>query len=288
MSCFNHKIVRDLEFVIGAHTPLPVDHSQIIQESFDHINEKRHASWLSILDEDPSLLKSFLQGKPNHILGRYFENLVLFWLQNSPFYEVLISQEQIINGGVTTSEIDFIVRSLEDDYIYHIECAFKVYMRFDEDKWIGPNAKDSLEKKMRTAFDKQQVALFSEDGLKQLEHVGIENPDEVKFMLFLKAYFFEPLTNNQKDSEEWCHLQQLDSFDGKQSIWVILPKPYWMTPVILSPNELSVMSWNEVLAKLNRHFMSDHHAVLLARVQKRHGLYYETKRLFVVSNNWPN
>jgi hypothetical protein len=94
-------------------------------------------------------------------LGNRLERFFAFIIQESEGFEMLAQNIQIIENKVTLGELDFIVKNLKNNEIYHIELGGKLYL-YDPNiegelaRWVGPNYTDSLLKKL----DKLQTFQF--------------------------------------------------------------------------------------------------------------------------------
>lgn len=123
---------------------------------------------------DPEHLAAFLAETPGHRVGRYFERLVLYWLQYVRRVEIVAKSLQIREGNRTVGEIDLLFRD-EQHRLNHWEIAVKFYLHFQHKNlsgshFIGPNAADTFERKMERLFGHQlprSEASFPEVEIRQ-------------------------------------------------------------------------------------------------------------------------
>ena len=104
------------------------------------------------------------------------------YLKASSKFELLAANLQIHSEKETLGELDYIVRNLETEKIVHIELACKFYLydenagELEEQKWIGPNRKDSLFDKLEKVKRKQFPLLYTTETLQKLTALGIARP----------------------------------------------------------------------------------------------------------------
>lgn len=93
-------------------------------------------------------------------LGNRLERLFSFVIKHTEAYEVLCENLQIVADKKTLGELDFILRERATNKLIHVELAGKIYL-YDPaltgelSRWIGPNRKDSLQRKIQKLKDKQ-------------------------------------------------------------------------------------------------------------------------------------
>ena len=85
-------------------------------------------------------------------LGKRFEQLVNWWFEACPEYEVL-SKNLVIQGrDRTLGEMDLIVRDTQDSQVLHLELACKFYLQTRVSgswhHWVGMDPKDRLDLKL--------------------------------------------------------------------------------------------------------------------------------------------
>ena len=133
--------------------------------------------------------------RSNFVLGKRMEIFFDYLLGHSQQYEVIAKNLQIYRGKVTLGELDFLVKDLHDNSIYHIELVYKFYL-YDplgetEDKWIGPNRKDSLIQKISRLKTHQIPLLEAEETREILQSYDLKF-QEIKQQVCFKATLFVP------------------------------------------------------------------------------------------------
>ena len=138
---------------------------------------------------------------PNLMLGKKAEALFEHAIITSERYELLCSNIQVQGATETLGELDYILFDTQTSETYHIELACKFYL-FDasilgakEQKWIGPNRKDSLYEKMTKMQTKQFPLLYKEETKQLLEKIGITTSEIIQ-KTCVKAFLFTPKTYN--------------------------------------------------------------------------------------------
>ena len=130
-------------------------------------------------------------------LGKLVEIFYQKNLEAHPNYKPLVNNLQIqINKHQTIGELDFICDT--PNGIHHIELTYKFYLyktdiHFELDRWIGPNLKDSLVKKLSKLKDKQLPQLHHPICKKILIEKGI-SINEIKQSVQFKAQLYIPLS----------------------------------------------------------------------------------------------
>ena len=129
-------------------------------------------------------------------LGNRLERFFSFIIKQSERYEMVAENIQIISNKVTLGEIDFLINDLENNQILHVELAGKLYLydpEFSDDlqRWIGPNRRDSLERKLNKLKTHQFPLLFLPETLPFLESLNI-HPDSIIQKMCMKMRQFLP------------------------------------------------------------------------------------------------
>ncbi|WP_407650175.1 DUF1853 family protein [Aequorivita echinoideorum] len=182
------------------------------------------------------------------VLGIQAEACFKAYLQQSPYFEVLASNLQIQGETETLGELDYIVKNLITKENIHIELACKFYLydenrsKIEEQKWIGPNQKDTLFEKLEKLKSKQFPLLYASETTKTLNEMEIEIPS--KQQLCLKAFLFIPKDSNQKSfpkNYRNCivgHYLKWEEFsEEKQAKYYLPSKKEWLLP------ENSIHNW---------------------------------------------
>ncbi|AFL79870.1 protein of unknown function (DUF1853) [Aequorivita sublithincola DSM 14238] len=145
---------------------------------------------------DEKITESEFVFPKNSVLGMQAEACFEAYLKQSKNYELLAANIQI-NGEIETlGELDYIVRNLKTEEIVHIELACKFYLyeqnadTSEEEKWIGPNRKDTLFDKLEKLKLKQFPLLYKDETIQKLQTLHIEIPTSQQ--LCLKTFLFLP------------------------------------------------------------------------------------------------
>jgi hypothetical protein len=205
------------------------------------------------LDREPAALHDFLNLEPAPRLGKYFENLIAFWLENSPRYEVLARNQQVRDAKRTYGELDLIVRDLESGRVAHWEVAIKFYLQLGPEadlfSWVGPNRRDSLGRKAGHLLEHQAKRAQHPVAREQLQQAGIV-VDEAH--VFTKGWLFyarpdcqlpETDRDGQGQAAEinverapqhlrawWCHSGEFQKLvERSECDWRQLTKPNWLS-----------------------------------------------------------
>jgi hypothetical protein len=218
-----------------------------------------------------------------HRVGYYFEALIGHWLTNIRQVEMLAQGYQVKDGKQTLGELDFVFRD-ETGQVNHWEVAAKFFL-YDADHqlngshFIGPNTGDTFERKCDKILHHQ---------LPLSEHVFPEISCRTAFVK--GRIFYHPgqkLPTQLPDQLSpdhlrgtWLRSNELDHLETPHTSFTILQKPFWLS----SEKTDSALTFPALKQKLNDHFSSSPHPVLLAALHE--GI--ETNRFFIVPENWPN
>ncbi len=177
---FKHQSVRDLAWVICS-PPLVLQPSHRCVWPENRWYQKIYQQtlpWLNRLDEDPAELDALLACQKDRRLGKYFETLWFFWLNNNPRYQLIDNNLQIIIGGETLGEIDFIVLDQLTKQVMHWEVAIKFYLGVGDTSemshWHGPNLRDRLDLKVEHLLHRQSVITRDPRVIQWLKQRGIQ------------------------------------------------------------------------------------------------------------------
>jgi uncharacterized protein len=144
-------LAGDLKWVIQA----PFLTRQIPQPALWELPQSRDL--IIQLENDPSLLQTYLKSLKRHNLGSYFEGLVYFWLEQLDDVNVIGTNLQVRDKIKTYGEIDVLFNYR--GCLYHWELSVKYYACLnnptEEQNWVGPLKKDNLKRKMDRLFDHQ-------------------------------------------------------------------------------------------------------------------------------------
>lgn len=301
---FRHQMVRDLAWVIGSPVMLNPEGPDRVSDAWCHIAFLDRIPWLRHLDNHPEKLETWLALHKSRLLGHYFEALIAFWLQQWPRMRLLASRLQVEGREKVLGEFDFLFYDRFRDRSYHWECTVKFFLQHQWEEgeyvWLGPNPRDTLEKKYHKVFRRQlRLATLPQAAQLLCEH-GI---DAVTPQAFFKGYLFYPATSDWRypaavphDSSPdhlrgwWCHAAQpeLIPYVAAGSRWLSLSRMHWLSPVF-SREEAPGLNRVDLEAMLAEHFTGSDKPLLLAELlQESDGIWREVSRGFVVPSYWPH
>ncbi len=295
--------VRELVWALGAAPLLSEFHFRdeniVFEPRWYEERILEAEDWIRALDRAPEALIAHLERAPRVPLGKRFERLLSFYFRRSPRFEVIWEGKQVLVNKTTLGEMDFLVKDLVDDKVYHIEVACKFYLssknQRDWSTFLGPNAKDCLADKMKKFTRQFDLAhhpfvqeAFQEQGLERFES-----------RLFLKGFIFHHFTLLQKvrshrwSSQEYasgwyCFASEIPTLLNDHSQWLILDKKNWLATLHSQNLSREIMSSEALRDRLSSHFKESTRAQLLVQVMLLDGHYIELSRGFVLANQWPN
>ncbi|HSP82163.1 MAG TPA: DUF1853 family protein [Gillisia sp.] len=131
----------------------------------------------------------------NFVLGKRMEIFFNHLLFHSPQFEVIAKNLQIYRDKITLGELDFLIKDLQNNSIYHVELVYKFYLYDpgyeDEAGWIGANRKDSLIQKISRLQQHQLPLLQAKETQEIIRSYGIEE-QEIEQQVCFKATLFIP------------------------------------------------------------------------------------------------
>lgn len=193
---------------------------------------------------DETLIDSKFEFPKNSVLGMQAEACFEAYLNLSKSYKVLVANLQIHGIKETLGELDYIVQNLKTNQVIHIELACKFYLydvdndASEEEKWIGPNRKDSLYDKLEKVRLKQFPLLYKTETIEKLEELEIEIPTAQE--LCLKAFLFLPkkmklstFPNNYANCVvgHWINHQDFEEEEDKNALYALPTKKEWLLPL---------------------------------------------------------
>ena len=300
---FRNKIVRDLAWVIASPpvfnsiSDCPVDFIAEKECTNEYLMNRDH---LIQLDQNPEPLQQHVHKTSSHLLGKYFESLVHYWLSITPTKELLKTNLQIFDNSRTIGELDFIYRDLDNDEIIHIEAAGKFYLSTDNkpdwEYFIGPNTNDRMDLKLDRMISHQTQLINHEVTLHTIKSNGIPQPDRAK--IFYKGYSFfnfHEYVNNTfllpKESNRnhfagwWLRDNEISKLRSTDSRWVILERMNWISKCHNPPKNF-LLTFNELTFKIDSYFRNNIYPLLIAEVC--HNTNTELSRGFIVSDKYPD
>lgn len=269
--------------------------------SANYVQDEQHRSaiiaLLEALDAESTAVDEHFASLGNMPMGKYFEQLLFFILEKDDRFEILLKNQQIIEGGRTVGEIDLILKDTKTGEIEHWEIALKFYLQSkpteDHAAMLGPNAVDNLARKMKKLTEHQLPIKANLSNLALLDNHQVSNK------LLLKGQFFYHLCHVQTcnifpnhvnpihNSGWWCHLSEIEKAIDKNLVWTTLQKPNWIGKMKQHLN-LNLLNFNDIKESLKQYFHDNSRAILCVGLKEQNGVWKEHSRGFVVEEDWPN
>lgn len=262
----------------------------------DENHRKAILQLLYELDQTSDLVDRHFAEIGNMPMGKYFEQLLFFILNQDERYEVILKNHQVVEKKQTVGEIDLILRDTLTGQFEHWEIALKFYLQskpsVEHGAMLGPNAIDNLAKKMKKLTERQ-LPLTTE-----LNEIGILGNPTISNKLLLKGQFFYHISHqaacnifpshiNQKhEFGWWCHLSEAERAIDKHMQWTTIRKPNWIGPILELDNN-NLLSNSDLHDLLQQYFQQEIHSVLCVGLQQENGIWIEQTRGFVVNDDWP-
>lgn len=262
----------------------------------DNLDSPRTRRWLEELDRQPQPLLHYLARRKSTRLGLYFEALWLFFWQNYGETRIHTHNLQIEDRGRTLGALDFIIE--QENTLVHIEAAVKFYLLRGEDphllhNWIGPNASDTLERKLSHLQSHQLPLLHQAATREKLSQLSLPSTD-IDQCLILKGRLFirqnTPLENFPAFAHQthnlWFYLSRLEPPDGPDH-YAIIPRNRWLGPAVYH-SCFQPLSFSQLKRALQLQISSTRQARMVAQLQQNGaGVWREVRRFCVVEDYWP-
>lgn len=284
--------VRDLEWVINSpfllkDTPTP-----------DLASHPETAALLARVQDDPEPLLSHLAATPRLNLGRYFEQLVIFWFDNLPSVRMIGSNIPIYREKQSLGEID--LAFLYEDQAWHWELSVKFYLNIgssmEETHFVGPMLKDTLKRKLDRLYGYQLLLPTHTETAAVLGLYGI---GDVTSLPWVKGCLFYPVGNAHPEpparisekglSGRWYSRESLEDtplpeFDH----FLILEKKRWITPYFY-PGETTAGKKSDLLAEIVTAF-ERRPIPYLVHLMRDEGAETLTSlgQIFITPGGWPD
>ncbi|PKF50513.1 DUF1853 family protein [Enterovibrio nigricans] len=248
-----YQVQRDLAWIRHASSVVELEPSLYVPQSF----------WRNL----PKMPSAFYEG--GHRIGFYYQWLVQQCLNASLNHTLVAEEIQVEEDGRTIGAIDFVVRNSSNE-LEHWEVAIKFYLAFGDD-WHGPNAKDTLSKKLSKMLS-QQLALSSTNAY---QRTYPDLPISKRKLLMQGRLFVNPFLTHEESpasvqvnpdavSGFWCWPHQAP--ENKR--FYLLSRHQWMCAP--DNSELPFYSLDKDLRR----------AVHLIDENRKHW--------FIVPENWPD
>ena len=176
------------------------------------------------------------------MLGRQAEAIFESIITDSKSYRLLAANIQIQSPSKTIGEIDYLIQDTKTKSQFHVELCCKFYLLDPErhgsfeQKWIGPNKKDSLQDKITKLREKQFPLLFDKHTEKLLENLEF-NPLKATQECYLAASLYLPIDAAINELPKayqkcvvgfWVYYNQLVLED--QYSYALVEKKQWLLP----------------------------------------------------------
>lgn len=186
-----------------------------------------------IAEDLPSLSTNFVMGKR---VERFFEWII----RQNQGYKLLAENMQISRDKITLGELDFLLKDLINQQVYHVEMVYKFYVydpsfTAEKQRWIGPNRKDTLLLKTKKLKEKQFPLLFKPETKELLSSLNL-NAEEVIQQSCFKANLFVPgelqnkqfsKINNDCIAGIWLHFKEFKTSSYKNFEYYAPKKQDW-------------------------------------------------------------
>ena len=303
-----HPAVRDLCWVMSSPSLLAPAPS-VVSDDYCQSVIAGNEGWLRQLDIHPESLLRWLAQNRFSRLGYYFEHLVEFWLQQRIAPDRIESHLRVFREKRVLGEYDFIFQPSDSDTVYHWETVVKFYLRYqDEDgvcHWYGPNANDTLDKKLSRLMSHQLKLSELPEARALLHSKGYSN---IRSRAFFKGYLFYPSGSNWSEpglvhsatapghlKGWWTTINELH-IPGTDigHRYMLLPRMQWLASKIITETQERqavdrlLLDARQLREALLGHFDRSRRPLLVAALgQGEHGSWREKSRGFVVSRFWP-
>jgi hypothetical protein len=320
---FNHPAVRDLAWILSAPPLLSCDRfgEQLATVGGDAIEQDRIGSWLAMLDKQPEPLLAQLRAAPQRRLGLYAEQLLHFYLVNTPGQRVIDANRPLTIDRRTVGEFDYLLQTADGRY-RHWEFAVKCYLLAEYlpepsresvgtaanslARCVGPSLRDRLDHKVRRLLD-HQLPLSRRPEFR--EHY----PQQDWFaQILMPGWLFHPYqadsllsiaTNSTAEPgpeaglnpghlRGWwqtCDAWKARRDDAGVDAWTLLPRLSWMAPIRLAADHLDdparLDAW--LASWLDRRIEGGLEPVLIAGLRATANGFEEVTRGFLVDQDWP-
>jgi uncharacterized protein len=219
-------------------------------------------------------------------IGRYFEQLWQTALTQAGWRWQ--ANMTIQGSNRTLGELDLLMEDQQGQQ-HHLELALKFYLGTQEG-WLGPGARDSLDRKLDHLFGHQLALAKDPAAQASLQAAGWQPQTSeaiIRGCLFYPAHKvpFKPLPttiNPQHWRGFWAPWTASQALLG-DGLWYVLDKHYWCSPAVV---EQAVDS-QELQRWLHVWFRHINQPVCIIRVQSGPAGFEEQQRWMLVPDGWP-
>ena len=227
-------------------------------------------------------------------LGKRFEQLVNWWFEECPEYDVLAKNLVIQGRDRTLGEMDLIVRDAQTSQVLHLELACKFYLQTrisgSWNHWVGMDPKDRLDLKLDKLASQLKLEKRSETQ-SVLRELGIRIDTRAAWV---KGWCFVHYQNATRarlpiqahrsvSSGWWCTLSEWGSIWQPQSSWILIPAQHWLRIMHEKEDAFPIHSLRDV-----EQAMTEWKHAMVAQVETSNGQWKEIMRGIIVRDPWPN
>lgn len=320
LSTLSHNMVRDLAWTMQSPSLMvSTDQGsgvQFVSDEYCQTNYSQSLQWLQQQDNNPESLVAHLEKRKSRRLGYYFEDLVAFWLENRIADGGVEAHIKVSSDNRDVGEFDFLFPA--NNSTWHWETAVKFYLYLpgneEEENWYGPNARDTLYKKL-VRLSQHQVRLGQlPEAQKLMSARGIKY---LQAQIFLKGYlFYPPRIDLSKIDRQvagleispahlkgwWLPINCIDpeslrEISDRDLRWRVLPRLEWLAGRIYKKSQAedsllkaegSLLTPSQMVKCLRKDFeKSDESRLLAGYYINENGQWQEGSRGFVVGQHWP-
>ena len=132
---------------------------------------------------------------PSLPLGRRIEHFFAYYINHYTEQEVLSANVQISSEKITIGELDFLLKDPKG-VVTHLELVYKFYIYHpsfasEEERWIGPNRRDSFQRKLKHLREHQFPLLYRKETQDHLDQLNLKS-EEIRQQVCFKANLFVP------------------------------------------------------------------------------------------------
>ena len=175
------------------------------------------------------------------VLGKRMEHFFHYYITHFSSEEVLAHNRQIIEDKKTLGELDFLLKDQSTGAVSHVELIFKYYLydpeegNSEKDHLIGPNRRDSLNRKLHRLQKRQFPLLFHPATQKLLNGLKI-SPENVHQKMCFKGHVFLPKQQRNISFSEinpatisgyWIRFKDFTEEEYAKNLFFSPKKKYW-------------------------------------------------------------
>lgn len=238
-------------------------------------------------------------------IGNYFEEFIEFFLKEHPWVSSLRRGLQIHLEKQTIGEADFLFFNEHSKRWVHLEVAVKYYLYSSENQdsicqasnFLGPNAVDTLGKKLKKLSDHQMTLIQ-----KNLHLIPeLQESSSLESRLLFKGFLFYPLGDQPKGIRTvsnqisknhnrgwWIRPSELMADHLPWKSYQFLERRHWLGNSYWDRLEGQTFDRKEFMKFSHDRFRSLSSPLMFDCYSDKPGDSESRSRLIVVSENWPN